>query len=277
MRSKKVSQQLPPEMPKEELALRSPGEEAWPPLSDLRHVPTNFQQRLGMSRQLEMGLVQKFRETLSQDESSMMENAPSNWSDLPNYRVLLAKFDDFILREMRLFGWRLLLIEGVLERIAMWSHVEPGGRLLLESMGKELSLFVGIQRGEERYPLDDSLLYSYRTKVIAELKSLLSISKMHFAQECRPPPDAQIIDHFRVTIERERKVLPLLHGESLSFLNVLTFLFQQGGHCAARLRRGDLPPAELFNQWMALATNRSAEAARQEISKLGKPSGSGKP
>jgi len=120
-------------------------------LSELIYVPKNPQDRLAMGCQIETGLVLKFRETLSQDENSMMDSAPANWLDMPKYRTLLARFDDFILREMRLLGWRLLLTDIVLGRIAAWSHAEPHGRMLLESMGRELSLFVVSKEGRKPF------------------------------------------------------------------------------------------------------------------------------
>jgi hypothetical protein len=269
--SKNLSHQATLGMSKEKPVPGSAREEKWPPLSELIYVPKNPQDRLAMGCQIETGLVLKFRETLSQDENSMMDSAPANWLDMPKYRTLLARFDDFILREMRLLGWRLLLTDIVLGRIAAWSHAEPRGRMLLESMGRELSLFVGIQRGKETFPLDDPLLYEHRKSMLQELKGLFSISKTFIRQKHRPPSDEQIVEHFRSTIERERKSFPLLYPERVPFINMLKILLQQNEYPAARLRTGSLPPAEFYNGWVARASNRrSVEAVRQEISNLGK-------
>lgn len=258
-------------------AMETADRSSLPPLMELLHVPTDSTVRARISKEIGDGLVLKFEQTLSPPEREIVmrlpplggSSPPPDWTELRKFREILERFDDFVLSQMRIFGWRLLLSDRVLGRIAAWSHVEPKGRRWLERLGEELSLFVGIQLGEATFPIDDPGLYEFRKLAIVELRHLLSLTRTHFAQR-RPPSNSEVLSWIETKIKEEHESFARLGPELPSLIGFLRDLLQRKGAASVRLRRGEMHAAELFDRWFGARSNRSAEAARQKVSKLGR-------
>jgi hypothetical protein len=242
-------------------------------LADMIHVPAGMEERADVGAQIGQGLKLKFLETLSPGDRMKTGSAPEDWNARQEYVSILNRFDDFLLTEVQKLGWRILLSDMALERLAAWTHTEPNGRALLERLGKELSLYAGIMRREEKFPLGPELCV-FETAAKSELRSLLSLTKKNFAVRHREATYVEVISWMETQVEQKGDSFHELHNHHAEFFGFLKSLSaSENVHAravASRIRLGDMPAAELFNRWFAACTNRSPEAARQELSKLRK-------
>jgi hypothetical protein len=192
--------------------------------------------------------------------------------ELPKYIEMLERFDDFVLTEIRIFGWRLLLSDLVLGRVAAWSSgSDPKGRRKLRRLGEELDLYLGIQLGQEKFPITDPGLYRLRVEAVRELDSLLKLSRAHFSSRYGWPSPAEMLSWIEKKIKSEHASFPTLVLELPNLIHFIGDLLNNKKPGSARLLQGDMREgSELFDLWFGARANRKPEPARQLISNLGR-------
>jgi hypothetical protein len=180
--------------------------------------------------------------------------------------ALVEKFDEIILKEAKVLGWRVLLSRPVQCRIAQWGQIVKNGPELNKRLGDALAFYSRLIHGEAKLPIDNKNWPQTKTDALPEIRALLTQYKSAFADKPWPmPSDAQ--SWFRQKIEHSAHTLRWLNSRRASFFGYLEYIVDSA--TAQRLYCGEIKPVELFNGWGAWAANISEERFRQMVSRVG--------
>jgi hypothetical protein len=215
-------------------------------------------------------LTNLFYNALPQQKKDLFDQLKSDSACDDNVKHILEKeFDAFILSQAQCLGWRILLSDTILARIAKWEiPAEKDGPRLFDELGKSLALHAGILRGEARRPVPREM-YGFREKTKPELKVLLRKTKLFIAAN-RPRGRQgwdEIIAYICRQIEGDSETFPILGGRLRGLKGFLWYLQDSYPDTPASL--AERTPADFFKEWAGWAENRDPEALRQDVSKLG--------
>ena len=128
-----------------------------------------------------------------------LEIPPENPQESPEHRRILNDFDDYLLGLFHTYGWRLLMSEEVLQRLAEWERRSPH---LLKRLGEELALRSRVVRGDAPHPFDRDL-YDFKEKASEELKVLLNKARTVFGSRHRRPNCSQISEWMKTEVQSQ--------------------------------------------------------------------------
>jgi hypothetical protein len=234
-----------------------------PPVLDLMAVqkpPIDPEELHKFEREVTSRLVARFQGVLGHKEREAFEAGT-----LP--AALKGKFDEIILTEARVLGWRVLLSRPVLRRMAQWGESVSNGPNLNKQLGEALALYTSVIHGKAKLPIDDRYWPNTKTTAMPEIRALLTQYKSAFAGRNDWPRPKEAQSWFRQRIEQPADTFRFLKSRRTSFFGYLEYIVDSA--TAQRLYCGELRPVELFNKWGAWAANISEERFRQMVSRIG--------
>ncbi len=214
-------------------------------------------------------LTNLFYNALPQQKKDLFDRLnPDSACDENDRHILEKEFDAFILSQAHCLGWRILLSDTILARIARWEiPAEKDGPKLLDELGKALALHARISRGEARRHVPQEM-YACRKEMMPELRVLLRKTKAFIA--VNRPRDRrgwdEIISYICQHIEGDSQTFPMLSGRLRWLKGFLWHL--QDSYPDAPAFLADMTPANFFNDLAGWGEGRDPEALRQDVSKL---------
>lgn len=181
--------------------------------------------------------------------------------------ALMGRFDEIILTEARVLGWRVLLSRPVQHRMAQWGESVRNGPELNKQFGEALALYTRVIHEKAKLPIDDRYWPSTKTLAVPEIRALLIQYKSTFAGRNAWPTPGEAQSWFRQRIEQSADTFRFLNSRRTSFFGYLEYIVDSA--TAQRLYCGEIRPVELFNKWGAWAANISEERFRQMVSRIG--------
>ena len=230
-----------------------------PPLATMALPPADPAKREKIGQQVWTGLCLRFESELSEQDFKLWQNPPEDKIS-GEHRRLMNAFDSFLLDRARDFGWRLMMSEGFIRRLAVW---EIHSLHLLKRLGNELELKSKIFRGEKKAPTDIS--EDAVTGLCADLDRLLSRMRTKFGAQRRTPSCADIARVMKTEIESVPIEFPWLFAERGQLYQYVENLELRNQEDADRLKCGDMRGREFFKKWYAAHTHRKPGALRQAL------------
>jgi len=228
-------------------------------LMAVQKPPISAEELRIFEREVTSRLVALFREELRpKDREAFEAGTPPP--------ALVEKFDEIILKEARVLGWRVLLSRPVQHRVAQWGEIVRNGPDLNKRLGDALALYSRVIHGKAKLPIDDWHWPNTKTTALAEIRALLTQYKSEFAGHNAWPTAKEARAWFRQKIEHSADTLRFLNLRRASFFGYLEYIVDSA--IAQRLYCGEIRPVELFNGWGAWAANIS-ERFRQMVSRIG--------
>lgn len=232
-----------------------------PSLAAMTKPPTDAAERDNIGRQMWGALSFIFESSLSEQDKALWKSPPSDPSQSPEHLRLLHTFDNFILSQFSVWGWRLLMSVEVLQRVSEWEKHDP---TLLARLGKEMELRSRVLRGEKSAPLGDGV-EAFADGAIEELTRLLRRQREQLHARRGASCEA-IADWMRSEIGTRPDEFPLLRGNLEQLHGFVHTLPRSNATAARAFRRGDLGARGFFILWFALTHNRSVKDVQNMIS-----------
>lgn len=233
-----------------------------PSLAAMTRPPADAAERERIGREIWTAFRFMFESGLSQRDTLLWHNPPSDVSQSPEHVRLLHAFDDFVLSQFAVWGWRLLMSAEVLQRVSEWEKHDPA---LLERLGKEMAVRSRVLRGEKSAPLGDGV-EAFADGAIEELTRLLRRQREQFRADRRGVACEEIADWMRAEIAARPSEFPLLRANLEQLHGFVHTLPRSNPAAAKAFRRGDLRPRGFFTLWFALAHNRSVKDVQNILS-----------
>jgi hypothetical protein len=210
-------------------------------------------------------LTEDERESLATEAESLQsgKNEPSATDERRN-----EKLDALILKQAETFGWRISLSEMVQGRFRVWEEL-PNGSERFERFGRACARAVRIMQKKERPPIDDPGLRRSKIVAVGELRLLLKNLRNEFSITRTTPTTSAILERFAAIVTAEPDTFDYLHQNLDSWKKF--FKDEYGSSSMKALAFGRrLPPAELFDSWLAWSKGYEPDSVRQQLSRMAK-------
>lgn len=176
----------------------------------------------------------------------------------PVARRIFQALDEIILEQARAIGIRVWLSDVVLNRMAQWEE-ELKGAELYEQFGKELALRINVSRGKKRASLDPKMR-AFKDDVKKEYSHLQKVLRSRDGGR-RPLTFDDLLSLAEGHIKANSRAFQRLAANLTLFRAVV----QKDNEW---LTQRNMTPAMFAQEFLAVATNRSAESLRQELSRM---------
>jgi len=210
------------------------------------------------------GLLYRYQQTATARDLELLQHPPHNPLQDREYQLALRRFDEYILEQTGVWGWRMDMSSEIVRVKARWESTNPG---FLERYGQKQGLKSRTLRGEKSAPFLEGD-EQFADDAILELKSLLRRQREEFGRRGTVPRCDHIAEWIRLEIEsrpmdypRLRAHLGQLHGYVANYLPIYN------KKAAAMLESGGIRADSFFYGWYAAAHQRSVPAVRNEISR----------
>jgi hypothetical protein len=236
---------------------------AAPSLEMMGGPPEDSAEYNRLGDELWIGLTLRYQKIAPPQEVELLGKPPENPLEDREYVVALKRFDEYILDQFAMWGWRLLLSKEVVRILARWEGLRPD---LLERCGQRLAVKSRTFRGEKSVPFPDDIA-QFADGAIVELQSLLRRQRDEFARRGFVARCDRIAEWMKLEIEARPSDFPRLHdslGQLHSYVKI--YLPAHNPKAARTLESGTIRADSFFYQWYAVSTNRSVRDVRNQIS-----------
>jgi hypothetical protein len=163
--------------------------------------------------------------------------------------AVVKRFDEIILKEARVLGWRIFISRPVQTALAVWwEKADRNGPSLFQRLGDALAFGARVIHdvdGKSKLPIDDRNWYQTKQDGVLEIRSVLRRYKTAFAGRKAWPRRGEARAWFERTLEQAGGEFQFLHTRRISFLRYLDHIVDSAS--AQRLYHGEITPAELFD------------------------------
>jgi hypothetical protein len=237
----------------------------------IEHVPSNQERREHVNISLTWNILNWVSDRLEQQDRAeflqLTENCPPDQfltdhlrtMKEPAKRRVFHALDEVIFGQARSIGMRIFHSVLVLVRLAQWEE-EPRGAELYEQLGKELALRINVLRGKKRAPLDPKMR-AFKDEVKAEYSLLKNVLRSRDSANGRVLPFHGLLSLAEEHIKAHPLAFPRLASNLTSFRTVV----QKDNEW---LTQRNMTPTAFAHEFLAVATNRTAESLRQELSRM---------